>query len=330
MRTQELFARDSAVPADARYLRGASWTAGFGHIALLDFFAKLRLLDLSDQEHVVLAPPSTVANPAYLECWRPWLRIETDATQILDHDTRLREDYPAVLKVRGGWYWLHDAMAIVEQRWQASRGGPLISAPDHVVERGRRMLEQWKVPSSAWFVTIHVREQGLASGGKAEDSVRNANIATYFDAIRLITSVGGWVFRLGHPGMTPLPKMPQVIDYAHHRAQVDWLDVFLIARARFVIATNSGPAWVAGTFGTPALLTNWGPPGIRTHYRNTMTLPQTLWSSKDKRPLTEREAQAEPWAFLESARMLERHGLISVRNSAHEIADHVRAMLERY
>ena len=62
-----------------------------------------------------------------------------------------------------------------------------------------------------WFVAIHVRE------GSHRDQARlpNADIKSYLPMIKEIVSRGGHVVRMGSPLMTPLPKMNNVIDYAH-------------------------------------------------------------------------------------------------------------------
>jgi putative glycosyltransferase (TIGR04372 family) len=62
----------------------------------------------------------------------------------------------------------------------------------------------------------------------------------YIKAIKAVTKAGGWVFRMGDPSMTPLPKMPQVIDYAHNEIRCDWMDIFLGATFKFLIGTGSG------------------------------------------------------------------------------------------
>ena len=59
---------------------------------------------------------------------------------------------------------------------------------------------------------------------------------------------------IGDPGMSKLPNMPQVIDYAHSKAKNDWMDVFLCAQCCFFIGTSLGMIVLAMSFGFRLLL----------------------------------------------------------------------------
>ena len=102
-----------------------------------------------------------------------------------------------------------------------------------------------------------MREAGFQSSNdeRFEDQ-RNVDPLTYTEAINVITRAGGWVFRMGDPTMTPLPNIPQVIDYAHCSMKSDWMDVFLGATCKFCLATSSGYYVIPRVFGVPVLLTN--------------------------------------------------------------------------
>ncbi len=262
-------------------------------------------------------------NAAYLEYWREHFEIikELDTVRRRLPIAKLAEDYPTVLFLDGEWQWVHDVASKVEDCWEAAGGGPLLKLPDEHRERAQVTLESHGLPRDAWFVTLHVRDSEYGMR-------RNGSIADYLPAIRRITDAGGWVMRLGNPLMTKLPEMPRVLDYAHADRQ-DWLDVYLIAAARFFIGTNSGPAWAAGTFGVPALLTNWAPIGIQSHYANTVTLPQLLWSEVENRPLSFTEQMTEPFAYGETSFVLERGGAASIANTSEDIACAVGEMLLR-
>jgi putative glycosyltransferase (TIGR04372 family) len=123
--------------------------------------------------------------------------------------------------------------------------------------------------------------------------------------------------------------MERVLDYATLDWRDDVLDVFLMARPRFFLGTNSGPAWVAGSFGVPALLTNWTPIGVQSHYANSVTVPHLLWSNDMRRRLTFAEQLAEPFGFTESFRRLGQLGIAPIANSSDEIAEAVKEMMSR-
>jgi hypothetical protein len=81
------------------------------------------------------------------------------------------------------------------------------------------------------------------------DSIRNSQIANFIPAIQEITRRGGWVVRI-------------------------ILDVFLLSQPKWVIANNSGPAWVAATFGTPLVLADGAPIGIIPHMKASLTVKE--------------------------------------------------------
>ena len=85
----------------------------------------------------------------------------------------------------------------------------------------------------------------------------DANINNYFDAIEAITSIGGWVIRMGDNSMSKLPKMTRVIDYANSSIKNNRTDIILCSKCKFFIGTSSGLYTVAKAFGRPILQTNY-------------------------------------------------------------------------
>jgi putative glycosyltransferase (TIGR04372 family) len=324
MKAQAELASGAGVSMSTRYL-GTMFTRMIGHTTYLDIIAKRKLLGLAPvQKYIVLADHTNIGNAAYVECWRDYFEIISDPETIRRHApiARLVEDYPTVLSIDDKWYFVQDAAIEIEARWHDAGKAPLLSLKDGQRDRARRELETLGLPPDCWFVTLHVREGGGASR-------RDGNIGDYIPAIRRITQAGGWVVRIGDASMTKLPDIPNLIDCAHAPRR-DWLDVYALGAARFVIGTNSGPVFVAGTFGVPALLTNWAPIGIKSQYRNTITLPQRLWSRADNRFLTPDEEKSGPFAFSEWTHLLEQHNVSQVRNSPEQIIAGVDEMMSRY
>jgi putative glycosyltransferase (TIGR04372 family) len=295
---QAELAREVGLSTNTRYL-GTMFTRMIGHTAYFDTFAKRKILGLAPEKYVVLADRANIGNTAYVECWRAHFDVIDDSEMIrkMASTTRLLEAYPTVLLVDGNWRFIHDAAVEVESRWHDAGTGPLLTLKDEQRRRARRELEAMGLPSDCWFVCLHVRE-GVGA------SRRDGNIADYLPAIRSITQAGGWVVRIGDPSMTKMSDIPNLIDCAH-KPRRDWLDVYALGAARFMIGTNSGPVFVAGTFGIPALLSNWAPIGIKSLYHNTITLPKRLWSQKHNRYLTAGEENGEPFSAAEWTQLLD-------------------------
>ena len=123
------------------------------------------------------------------------------------------------------------------------------------LNKGRELIKKFGIDENQWFVCLHVREAASKAEGKNE-FFRNFQIQDYIKAIEYITDKGGYVFRVGDSSMSKLPKMKNVIDYANHEENCDFLDVYLGARCKFTIATSSGYWTIPHYFNKPILMTN--------------------------------------------------------------------------
>ena len=146
-----------------------------------------------------------------------------------------------------------------------------------------------------------------------------------------ITKAGGWVFRMGDPTMTRLPKMNQVIDYAHSPLRSDLLDVFLLATSKFCVGTSSGPMRVAGFFGVPVILSN---NILHAPYYSLKTrdlyLPKKIKKITDNKNIKLQEMIKLPLSLYEYGYQYKNLGLYLVENSPEEIDFTVKEMMERF
>ena len=301
------------------------WTYAIGHMALLDFYVKMGLLGWRPPYRpiVLVAKP---ANRCYLYYWRrhlPDMITDPVGVELLTPLAARLEDHLHVVTFADGQRMNRiAAQSAVQEQWEAEGRGPLLTLTDSDHERGWRCRQRLGVPPGAWFVSLHVRDTGAMNG-------RDADIGDYRLAMESIVARGGWVIRMGDPTMTPLPPMPQVIDYAHSEARSDWMDVFLWARCRFFMGTNSGPAWVPPTFGVPCVLTNWFPVVRPFRSRQDVGIFKLYWSEAEQRYLTFAEAFASPIGMSESLSHRRAVGVRLVDNTPEETNDVVLEMLER-
>ncbi|MBT4220072.1 MAG: TIGR04372 family glycosyltransferase [Rhodospirillaceae bacterium] len=211
---------------------------------------------------VVLAPVQHVANSYLLDYFARWVTVERN-----DCSDRYPPYDATRITLPNGLVVPHDrANVAISKVWEEQGRGPLLQLHDEHREAGENALLRLGLPTGAWFVVLHVREQGYveAQGHMADDhnDSRNADIETYRDAAKAIVDAGGWVIRLGDEKMTPLSadmNMDGVVDYAHQPLRNEWMDVYLMGAARFMIGTTSGPAAVSPAFGVPVIMTNGVP-----------------------------------------------------------------------
>ena len=308
---------------------GNGWTGPLGHISLLDTVIKLKELDLlSDEQRVLLYDSQYSSNSALLKLFLPRiLNIKSDVklienfTQKFDSIVDQVPIYRLKTKIVDQW----SAIDIANQAWSKEHRDPVIKVPDSISERGLSILKRWGLPSDAWFVAIHVRE----GDHRAHARLQNAKIATYFPMMHEIVNRGGWVIRMGSPLMTPLPKMRNVIDYAHAVERVDWMDVFLWAKAKFSIATNSGGSEVPMCFGTPVIRTNYSSFGHCSFFEKSFMVPKLYNLKSEKIPMSLQQALRTPIPWCESI-VHENIEFEVIDNSPQDLVDAADEMFKRF
>jgi putative glycosyltransferase (TIGR04372 family) len=314
----------------------------FGHLATEpDTYLKEVAVGLREPVPglVWIPGPGPVCNPALLRLWRrhPGLRVWTGPRLVRLAETLLaagivrlcefgstpksdREPYPFVT---------------AESKWRDRP--PLLSVPRRLLDEGERFLREVGIPEGAWLVALHCRDSGhdasRAKGGVravALHSHRNVAVERYREAVGVAQAAGGWVVRLGDATMAPFPCEGNYFDYATSGRQADWLDLFLIARARFVLGSASGPANVANVLGTPVLWTNMAPfSTCRGIAVRDLGVPKLLREEESGRFLSFPEILAAPVSNFRKGQQYEALSprLELVENSAQEIADATRDML---
>lgn len=317
------------------YFTNWPWLGAIGHLALnIDIYIKMGILGWRPQYHtILLAPPEQVINPCLLNYWRRYLHIITDPSAIdrllpLAKTMRCLEYTLYHVKIaKGQMVDVGYAFSAVQKQWEAEAHPPLLTLLPSDYERGWNCLQELGVPKNAWFVCLHVREDGFR--GEGTISYRSADVDTYSLAIESIVARGGWVIRMGDPSMKPLRRMKQVIDYAHTDAKSDWMDVFLSTSCRFYLGTNSGLNCIPCLFGIPCALTNMWPISARSVQSQDLFIPKLAWSEVENRYLTFAEALAPRFFFNLNSKLLYSWGIQVVDNTPEEIDELVLEMLER-
>jgi len=209
---------------------------------------------------------------------------------------------------------------------------PTFTLDQEDYEEGKKALKKFGLPDNAWYVTLHVREPGYRTetAKNTTESFRNCNPLNYIRAIKKIISAGGWVFRMGDSSMTPLPKINQLIDYAHSPLKSEQLDVFLLASSKFLIGTSSGPMRVPSFFGVPIMLTN----NIRhqQYYslkEKDLYLPRLIKKISDKKNLKLEQMLSMPTNLYENESQFKNAGLYWEENSPEDIEFSVMEMLDK-
>lgn len=310
---------------------------GIGSTVHLDAYVKAGILNLRPPTRsVILHEPwlrKYAVNPCLLDYWKQYIEIVEDEEQ-LELLRPLRRDlaFNVCGPMRCGDQvipWAHSAVAFVQQKWDSQMRAPLLQLTDEHRGRGTSALKSVGVAHHEWFVTMHVRE-GKFGDHRFKESFRDSEAATYIQAIEAVTDRGGWVIRLGDSSTTPLPKMQGVIDYAHSTFKSDWMDVFLLGNARFMIGTSSGPATVSRAFGVPIAMTNYLQASTLYFGQHDIVLPRLMRHLANRELLSFEQQMSLPYSAGFSDGMFRNIQKVEViPNTPNEIRELVDEMLER-
>ena len=228
----------------------------------LDAWIKSKILGFQDDNKLILpiipSLKNKIINPCMLNYFNNYIDIIYEPNKanyyysLLDDLKCLYDEYIPCGKEKEIVPYAHSTGVYIQSIWDKKNKDPLFKLNNDHELKGHETIKKMGIPEDSWFVTCHVREPHF----KHREDFRDSDIATYFDAFKEITDRGGWVVRMGDKSMSPLPKMNRVIDYAISEFKSDWMDIFLLADAKFILGCSSGPTTVAYAFGTPIVMTN--------------------------------------------------------------------------
>jgi putative glycosyltransferase (TIGR04372 family) len=233
-------------------------------------------------------------------------------------------------------YW-NDAGSQALKQWEGEgRGFPLRDIYDRrMLADGRteqiyqNLRRKWGMTEGDWFVCLHVRDAKTRNDTEgAGESIRNASLETYLDAVRHITRCGGWVVRMGGRKVPPLPAMERVIDYARSDDKMPEMDIHLMRRARMFIGTTSGFAYVATSFGIPTAMVNaLSSVGLLWSTDTRFALKPVHTADGQMLSLGEVTSEQYRWAY-PTHESVANAGLVVSESSPDEILETVREVLD--
>lgn len=202
-------------------------------------------------------------------------------------------------------------------------------------ERGRLFLSSVGLKKDDWFVCFHNRDSAyLQREQPGQDwsyhDYRDCDVKNFLPAVEYITRLGGFAFRMGSVVGAPLGPTgnPRIIDYAAaHRS--DFLDIYLIAKCRFMLGCDAGLTLVATAFDTPIVYTNAPRLDFAPFRKSDIFIQKKYFDEAAGRVLSYRDILDRGYETILHTRWLREHRLRLIENTAEEILDATREMQER-
>jgi putative glycosyltransferase (TIGR04372 family) len=214
---------------------------------------------------------------------------------------------------------------------------PMLALTPEQEERGRAELAKMGIGEKDWFVpffnrdTRYLKKTGPRDTDYSYHDFRDTTIGNYIPAARYVADQGGFAIRMGSAVDEPLPPEaahPRIIDYARlHRS--DFMDVYLQAKARFVLTSDTGLFQIANILGVPCA----NPNAINLAWAGFN--PQDVFIQKKwvdaatGKPLPYAQVKAKGLAWCLDGNRFKELGLRREENTPEEILELTRELNER-
>jgi putative glycosyltransferase (TIGR04372 family) len=134
---------------------------------------------------------------------------------------------------------------------------------------GKRDLKKIGVPEGKPFICFHARDSAFLDKVRPDHywkyhDFRDSSIRNYLKAAEEMTERGCYAIRNGAIVKEKIDVVnPKVIDYSCNGMRTDFLDIFLSAKCRFFLCSDTGMSFPAEVFKKPMVFVNWTMP-LRT------------------------------------------------------------------
>ncbi len=293
-----------------------------------DCFLKEQLLtSQSISRLIMLAPKDKSANRAAIRYWSNYFFVVENRISVLllrpfQHHPWTRVNLKRYVSSNG----TADCYRIYSE-W--GNRPPLLKLEQFDIERGDEILAEMGVPKGAWYVCIHAREGGYSVYDEHLHKHRNMSITQFQGAIEFIVSKGGWCIRMGDSTMEQAPIIPGLIDYALSDQKQDWMDLYLSAKCKFFLGSNSGAIHMANVFGVPAARVGLAPLSVMSVGVNDICIPMLYRSNKSRRLLTFNEIFKSKVSSINLNEDFEKYGISLEKNTQEDILDLTIEMFSR-
>ena len=215
-----------------------------------------------------------------------------------------------------------------------SANSSLYFTPDEI-EKGRRHLKQMNVDlDKDKFVCIFARDDAYLKHVKPYhnwnyQNVRDSDIDSLIETAKYLIGKGFTVIRIGSIVKKPINfSHEKMIDYPYSKYQSDFLDIFILAQCKFILAAgSSGLINVGNLFDKPTLTVNLAEQWLAPWTKDNLYIPKKYKYLNSNKYLHFRDAMKLGESFW--SQNLTTLGLEAEEISSHDILEVTQEMLAR-
>jgi putative glycosyltransferase (TIGR04372 family) len=229
------------------------WTNMIGHFAFLGLHLEGQRQGILPKGERHIFDGKETANQQLLSCFSKDYKVtKLESTREWSELSTFWPDVEKLnlVKTSKGFEHIYVLWEMIwREKHKENLATPILKLDDQYVQSSESHLSKLGVNPDDAFVGIHIRESNTAN------HLRSQPVSSYVEPIKYLTQMGFKVIRLGNPSMTKMPDLPGLLDLSQGENQKK-LHAYVLAKAKFFIATNSGPGSIPMLFNVPTLHTN--------------------------------------------------------------------------
>jgi len=202
---------------------------------------------------------------------------------------------------------------------------------------GEKELQKLGIPPDGSFICFHNRDLAFLNEVKKDfdwqyHDFRDSSIQNYLYAAEEMTKRGYFAVRLGAKVREMVETTnAKVIDYACNGMRTDFLDIYLSAKCRFVICSDTGMSFPAEVFKRPLVYVNWSPNPLRlpVYVAHGLVIFKKVYSKRENRYLRFSEVMNLNIGGVDTNEILSKLNLELIENTPEEILAATIEMDER-
>jgi len=273
-----------------------------------------------------------ISNQQWCKMWKRALRISPlwKLTHILDRVNKWLPGYEAHVVP------MHDVVPRYNLEYKGKttlecimkNKKPSIAFKPEEEQLGRKLLNGLGIEEGKSFICFHARDSVYLKAvyGQRDWSYhdyRDSNIKNYIPAVEKITEEGIYALRTGAEVAEKLPyENPLIIDYAKNGARTDFLDIYLGAKCRFFLCSDTGMSIIPEMFRRPVVYVNWVPLlRISTFVLHGLLIPKRFYHRQERRTLSFGEIINSELGSNTTGEIYEEKEIELIENTPEEILD---------